>query len=124
VLVDVLPPLVHVGAGSGTAGTIRAALELLRAETDAPGLGTPFVTERPAHVLLVHLLRAHVAERGIAGGVWLTALADRQIGAALALMHGTPAHRWTVAGLAAKVGSDRAAARDPLSRPLPIPAYL
>ncbi|WP_055589128.1 AraC family transcriptional regulator [Peterkaempfera griseoplana] len=107
VLVDVLPPLVHLGAAAGTAGAVRAALELLRTETESPGWGTPFVTERLAHVLLVHLLRAHVAERGTAGGGWLTALADRQIGAALALMHETPAHRWTVAGLAAKVGMSR-----------------
>ncbi|WP_351227170.1 AraC family transcriptional regulator [Streptomyces sp. NPDC002133] len=107
VLVDVLPPLVHVGAGASTADAIRAALEMLRAETDAPGLGTPFVTERLAHVLLVHLLRAHVEERGAAGGVWLTALADRRIGAALAAMHDMPAHRWTVAELAAKAGMSR-----------------
>jgi AraC-like DNA-binding protein len=126
VLVDVLPPLVHVGAGSGAAGAIRAALELLRAETGAPGLGTPFVTERLSQVLLVHLLRAHVAQRGAAGGVWLTALADREIGAALALMHDTPAHRWTVAGLAAKVGMSRSqfAARFTESVGLPPLEYL
>ncbi|WP_392675688.1 AraC family transcriptional regulator [Streptomyces sp. LN785] len=106
-LVDVLPPLIHVGAGSGAAEGIRAALELLRAETDAPGPGTPFVTERLAHILLVHLLRAHVAEQGVAGGVWLTALTDPQVGAALALMHDMPAHGWTVAELAAKVGMSR-----------------
>ncbi|KOV76250.1 MULTISPECIES: AraC family transcriptional regulator [Streptomyces] len=107
VLVDVLPPLVHVPAGSGAARSIRAALELLRAETDAPGLGTPFVTERLSQMLLVHLLRAHVAERGAEGGVWLTALGDRQISAALTLMHDMPARHWTVGELAAKAGMSR-----------------
>jgi AraC-like DNA-binding protein len=107
VLLDVLPPLIHAGAGSATATAVRAALELLRAETDEPALGTPFVTERLAHVLLVHLLRAHVAEHGAEGGAWLTALADRHIGAALALMHDMPAHPWTVAELAAKSGMSR-----------------
>ncbi|WP_406177319.1 AraC family transcriptional regulator [Streptomyces sp. NBC_00996] len=107
VLLDVLPPLIHVGGSSGVADAVRGALEMLRAETDAPGLGTPFVTERLAHVLLVHVLRAHVADRGAAEGAWLTALADRQVGAALALLHDMPAHRWTVAELAAKVGMSR-----------------
>ncbi|MFE0257989.1 AraC family transcriptional regulator [Streptomyces sp. NPDC059010] len=107
VLVDVLPPLVHVPAGSGAARSIRAALELLRAETDAPGPGSPFVTERLSQILLVHLLRAHVADQGAKGGVWLTALRDRQMSAALTLMHDMPAHRWTVGELAAKTGMSR-----------------
>lgn len=107
VLVDVLPPLIHVPAGSGAARSIRASLELLRTETEVPGLGTRFVTERLAHILLVHLLRAHVTAEGAAGGVWLTALGDRQIGAALTLMHDMPAHRWTVGELAARTGMSR-----------------
>ncbi|WP_431964536.1 AraC family transcriptional regulator [Actinacidiphila sp. bgisy160] len=121
VLLDVLPPLIHVGAGSTAAEGIRAALELLRAETSEPALGTPFVTERLAHVLLVHLLRAHVAEHGPEGGAWLTALADRHIGAALSLMHDRPAHPWTVAELAGRSGMSRSRFADRFTRTVGVP---
>jgi AraC-like DNA-binding protein len=40
---------------------------------------------------------------------WYRALVDPGIGAALRLMHGDPAHRWTVGELAAEVGMSRAA---------------
>ncbi|MDX2645225.1 AraC family transcriptional regulator [Streptomyces sp. PA03-1a] len=121
VLLDVLPPLIHVGAGSTAAEGIRAALELLRVETGEPALGTPFVTERLAHVLLVHLLRAHVAEHGPEGGAWLTALADRHVGAALGLMHDRPAHPWTVAELAGKSGMSRSRFADRFTRTVGVP---
>lgn len=121
VLLDVLPPLIHVGAGSAAAESVGAALELLRAETCEPALGTPFVTERLAHVLLVHLLRAHIAEHGPEGGAWLTALADRHIGAALGLMHDRPAYPWTVAELAARSGLSRSRFADRFTRTVGVP---
>ncbi|MEU1542020.1 AraC family transcriptional regulator [Actinacidiphila glaucinigra] len=106
-LLDVLPPVVHVAAGSAEAGGIRSALDLLRAETEQPALGTPFVTERLAHILLMHLLRAHAMRGEDQDIAWLTALADRHVGAALQLMHDMPAYPWSVAELATKAGLSR-----------------
>jgi Cupin len=107
VLLDVLPALVHVPAMSRPAEPIRSSLRQLGAETASPGLGSRLVTERLAHVILVQVLRAHVAADGPTGGAWLTAMADPQIGSALALIHESPARRWTVPELAAKVGLSR-----------------
>ena len=107
VLTDVLPPLVHVPADSPHAGAIRAALQMLGPETAAPGLASSVVTERLAHILLIQVLRAHIAAQGPRGGAWLTALADPQIGSALTLIHENPARDWTVADLAAKAGMSR-----------------
>lgn len=107
VLLDVLPELVHVPAASQPAEPIRSSLRQLAAETAAPGPGSQLITERLAHVVLVQVLRAHIAARGTEGGAWLTALADPQIGQALELLHNAPALRWTVAELAAKVGLSR-----------------
>lgn len=107
VLTDVLPPLVHVPADSPHAGAIRAALQMLGPETAAPGLASSVVTERLAHILLIQVLRAHIAAQGAQGGAWLTALADPQIGSALTVIHEDPAHDWTVADLAAKAGMSR-----------------
>jgi AraC-like DNA-binding protein len=107
VLLDVLPPLVHVPGGTEPAEAVLAALQLLRVEARSPTFGSDLVNERVAHIVFVQALRAHVAARQAPTGAWLTALADRRIGAALTLMHERPARRWTVARLAAEVGMSR-----------------
>ena len=58
-------------------------------------------------MLLVQVLRLHLAE-GTNGGVgWLFALADRQMSAAINAMHEEPARRWTLQALAARAGMSR-----------------
>jgi AraC-like DNA-binding protein len=107
VLLDVLPPLIHVPADSESADAVRAAMRLLRFEAESPTFGSDLVNERVAHIVFVQALRAHVAAQRAQGGAWLTALADRRIGAALTLMHQRPAHRWTVGELATEIGMSR-----------------
>ncbi|GAA5017688.1 AraC family transcriptional regulator [Streptomyces siamensis] len=107
VLLDVLPPLVHVPADTGEAGAIRSALDMLRQETANPGIGSALIVERLAHIVLVQVLRSYVAAQGSSGRAWLTALADPAVGTALSLIHEYPAHLWTVAELAAKSGMSR-----------------
>ncbi|MEV7995706.1 AraC family transcriptional regulator [Streptomyces sp. NPDC086077] len=107
VLLDVLPPLVHVDAESAVAPTVHNILEVLRSETATIGLGSQFVTERLAHVLLAQVLRSYISETDTEGGGWLTAFRDRRIGAALRAMHSLPEHRWSVAELATHAGLSR-----------------
>ncbi|MDO8211748.1 AraC family transcriptional regulator [Conexibacter sp. CPCC 206217] len=111
-LLDALPPLVVMRgddpAAPRAAAVVRAAVELLAAERAQPSLGSGLMQERLADVLFLQALRVVVAsgaspaQRG-----WLSALGDPQIGAALRLMHGEIARRWTVAELAAAVGMSR-----------------
>jgi len=108
VLLDVLPPIIHVAAGTAPADAMRGHLRSLEHETSTAEFGSTLVTERIAHIMLVQTLRAHVGQ-GRAGGAWLTALHDSRIGAALAAMHRRPLHPWTVAELAADVGMSRSA---------------
>jgi transcriptional regulator GlxA family with amidase domain len=57
----------------------------------------------------VHALRAVLADNpGLSPG-WLSALADRQIGAALTAIHDQSEHRWTVAELAHLAAMSRSA---------------
>jgi AraC-like DNA-binding protein len=115
VLVDVLPTLVRVSADCRASESIRSSLRQLASETANPRLGSHLVTERLAQVVLVQVLRAHIAAEegaessGNPGGAWLTALGDPQISRALELIHDSPALHWTVAELAAKVGLSRSA---------------
>lgn len=103
-LLGMLPPLAVVPSGPGT----RAALDLLATEVARDEPGQDAVLDRALDLLLVLALRAWCAGPDRAP-VWYQALADPAIGDALGLLHEDPAHRWTVAELAARVGMSRAA---------------
>lgn len=105
-LLPLLPPLVHIPAASESAAPLRAVLELLRLESEAARPGAPVVAAGLANIVLMQILRAHLAsERRIPG--WLGALADPRIGSALASMHGDIARQWKVDELASAVAMSR-----------------
>ncbi|MEV0819815.1 AraC family transcriptional regulator [Nonomuraea rubra] len=100
-LLDVLPPVIHVPGGTPEAATVRWALDLIDAELRERPLAATLVTEHLALVMLIHLLRLHLmtAGPGETSG-WLAGLADPIVAPALRAMHARPAHAWTVAELA------------------------
>ncbi|MFC4120523.1 AraC family transcriptional regulator [Nonomuraea zeae] len=104
-LLDLLPSLAVVPAGPRT----RAALDLLSAEAVHDEPGQDAVLARLLDLVLVIALRAWCTRPEATPPAWYRALADPAIGEALRLLHEDPAHRWTVASLAAKVGMSRAA---------------
>jgi AraC-like DNA-binding protein len=107
-LLNFLPPLVHVSANSPDAKPLSAALALFKAETDSVRPGATAMAASVANIVLVNVLRAHLAANPRSAG-WLGALSDPRIGAALRLMHAAIAHRWKVEELASKVGMSRTA---------------
>ncbi len=104
-LLNLLPPLVHVPAASSSAAPLRSLLELLRLETDTHGPGKSVAAASLANMVLVQILRAHVASAPTSG--WLGALADSKIGSAIHLMHSDIARPWKVEELAASVAMSR-----------------
>lgn len=104
-LLGLLPPLAVVPAGPRT----RAALDLLSAEAASDEPGQDAVLARLLDLVFVIALRAWCTRPEAATPAWYRALTEPAIGEALRLMHEDPAHRWTVAALAAKVGLSRAA---------------
>jgi AraC-like DNA-binding protein len=107
-LLNFLPPLVHIGADSPDARSLSAALELIRAETESVRPGAAAMAGSIANIVLVNILRAHLAASPRSAG-WLGALADPRIGAALRMVHEEIARRWKVEELASKVGMSRTA---------------
>ena len=105
-LLTLLPPLVHVPATSESAAPLRAVLELLRLETEAPRPGNSVAAVSLANMVLVQILRVHLAS-GIHTPGWLGALADPKIGAALGYMHADIARRWKIEELASAVAMSR-----------------
>ena len=98
-LLGVLPPIVHIRNESDKAA-LRWSMERLMQELREPQPGGFLMAQHLAHMMLVQALRLHVAD-GSKGGVgWLSALADKQMGAAISAMHDDPARRWTLQELA------------------------
>jgi AraC-like DNA-binding protein len=105
-LLSLLPPvLLHRGRDAAPQPTewVRATVRLLDAELSRQEEGGSAIAGRLCDVLFVQLLRAtEVPHRG-----FLAALADKQIGRALALIHDDPRTRWDAAVLAERVGMSR-----------------
>lgn len=99
-LLDFLPPLIHVPAGTPQAGTVRWALAQIGSELRHRSPGSRLVAEHLAVVMLIHVLRLHLARESGSGSGWPAGLADPVVAPALSAVHGRPAHPWTVAELA------------------------
>lgn len=106
-LLDALPPLIHIPASEPAAAILRGTLELLDAELRAAQMGASLMARRLGDVLLVQALRAFAARQGRDRVGWIGALADQKIGGALNLIHKDPGRRWTVDELASAIGMSR-----------------
>jgi AraC-like DNA-binding protein len=108
-LVDMLPAVLHFrGTTDGRpAGWLEPVLRIVALETDERALGADAVLARLSDVIVIQAIRAHLANLPLGGHGWLHALADAQLGAALALIHEHPEAPWTVEKLASEVGMSR-----------------
>ncbi len=108
-LVAALPSVIHIrGTESHDLVWLQAALNFMIHETKAARPGAEAVVNRLAEVLFVQMVRAYI-DRSKARPGMLAAIADKQIGAVLQLMHQAPQHPWALAILAQRVGMSRSA---------------
>ncbi|HEU5268161.1 MAG TPA: AraC family transcriptional regulator [Jatrophihabitans sp.] len=100
------PPVFVVRPEAAAANWVRASIDyaLQQSGDRAPSGQIP---TRVPEFLLVEVLRLHLATAPAAGHGWLGALADPVVGPAMALMHGAPAAKWTVAELAGRTAVSR-----------------
>ncbi|MFJ5831706.1 AraC family transcriptional regulator [Streptomyces sp. NPDC093089] len=99
-LLDRLPPVIHVPADTAHAETVRWALAAIDRELTDRRMAFGLVAEQLAVVMLVHVLRLHLAREPHAVTGWPAGLADPVTATALAALHRDPARAWTVAELA------------------------
>nr|WP_204342050.1 AraC family transcriptional regulator [Micromonospora terminaliae] len=100
-LLDGLPPVIHVAAGTPEAAAVRRAVEEIDTELQRNAAGARLVAEHLAIVMLVRILRLYLAgEAGRTSSGWLAGLTDPTVATVLRRMHARPAHPWTVAELA------------------------
>jgi AraC-like DNA-binding protein len=105
-LLGLLPAIVHLHKESDKA-LLRGSVERMREELREPQPGSVLVLRQLALMMLVQALRLHVASGANDAGGWLSALADRQLSAALGAMHADPGRRWTLQSLADVAGMSR-----------------
>ncbi|MET0795428.1 MAG: AraC family transcriptional regulator [Polyangiaceae bacterium] len=106
VLLANLPQLVVIRpADASNEPWIGATVQLILAESAAPGPASAFILQRLSDVLFVHALRS--LSRRPNGPSGLPALSDPVIYQALSLMHADFAAKWTVAEIARRVGLSR-----------------
>ena len=108
-LLSSLPSLVHVQANDPQASLLRWALERFTSELQQKRPGRSLMNEHLAHLMLVEVLRTHLATLDSTGICWFYGLADRNLSVALSAIHADPAHRWSVQELAQLATMSRSA---------------
>jgi AraC-like DNA-binding protein len=107
VLLDALPPLIHVRAAAVEAATLRWLLDQMIGELTAERHGASLAIDQLAQLMFVQILRAHLAGSGDLASGWLRALGDPRLAPAMQLMHGNPARSWKLGELAQAVAMSR-----------------
>jgi hypothetical protein len=102
-----LPPAFVVRLPDGTAGWVQASVEYALHEHEPSNTSTNPITTRLPELVLIEVLRTHLANAPAADHGWLAALHDPVLAPALALLHAEPERRWTVADLASRAAVSR-----------------
>ncbi|MEV8607957.1 AraC family transcriptional regulator [Amycolatopsis sp. NPDC051373] len=98
-LLDGLPPVIHLPGHAEGALTTQQMLTRIDRELRQDRLGSRIVAEQLALVMLIDLLRHHIRD-ATAGRGWIYGLAEPVTATALRAMHADPARHWTVQQLA------------------------
>ena len=93
----------NIASGRWLENSIRFSVD----EAGASRAGGEVVLAKLSEVLFVETLRAYIAQLPADQTGWLAGARDGEVGKALALMHRSPAHPWTIASLATEVGVSR-----------------
>ena len=108
-----LPPALVVRLPDGAASRWVQASITYALEHAVPSNATSTHTAmRLPELVLIEVLRAHLATAPAVDQGWLAALRDPILGPALSLLHESPEHRWSVAELASRVAVSRSSLDD------------
>jgi AraC-like DNA-binding protein len=103
-----LPPVFVVRLPEGPASSwVRASVAYALEATAPSNRSLAVLTTRLPELVLMEVLRVHLAAEPSSNRGWLAALRDPVLAPALALMHGSPEHRWVVGELAMRTAVSR-----------------
>jgi len=108
-LISALPAVIHIKGEDGRAVPwLETTLQYLASETASRLPGAETVIGHLTDIIFIQAVRAYITSAGECKKGLVRAMADPQIGQALALIHDAPQQSWTVASLALHVGMSRA----------------
>jgi AraC-like DNA-binding protein len=103
-----LPSVIKINARGEAAGEwLASSIRHLVGESGSERPGRAALLSKMADALFVEALRRYMEQLPPEANGWLAGARDPLVGAALALMHRRPSHRWTVPSLAGEVGASR-----------------
>lgn len=115
-LLKVLPTFLHFPGSAGRGGEdgkvvdwLETTLKLLSSEAATRSLGAESIITRLSDILFLQAVRAYAGAVSNQQPNWFAAIADPQIGEALAHLHRAPQTPWTVEQLAALASMSRSA---------------
>lgn len=107
-LIATLPRvLVARERGAASNGWLTHFIRLALAESNRPTMGGECVLARISELMFVEVVRRHVATLSAEETGWLAGLRDEHVGRAIGMLHGQPAHPWSLDELSRKVGLSR-----------------
>jgi AraC-like DNA-binding protein len=107
-LLDNLPPVIKTGRIDGSDSSwLGEFIRLARNETANKRAGAESVLAKLSELMFIEVVRRHLESLPTEKSGWLAGLRDPSVGKALSLMHGQPAHPWTIDELARDAGASR-----------------
>lgn len=104
----ILPPLIHLREQAlPIAGCLASTMQSLIVETLDRRPGWRLSARRMGELILVNILREHLARETAMGAGWLRGLGDPAIARAIMCMHREPQQDWSLASLAREAGMSR-----------------
>jgi AraC-like DNA-binding protein len=106
-LLNGLPPLIHVRGNTNEAEPISWLLKQLVVEMKGGRPGRAVVMAGLTHLLFVQALRAYLAHAPSGDEGWLKGFGDHRLAIVLSTIHGEPSRNWGLEELARKAGMSR-----------------
>ena len=103
----VFPPVFVVRPDGPAAEFVRANVAYALEQADTSPLGPDGIPTRLPELLLIEVLRLHLATAPAVDHGWLAALHDPVLNPALAALHAAPERKWTVSDLAREAAVSR-----------------
>lgn len=106
-LLDELPPIIHISGSSEDAAGLQWLVRELVGEMRNPRAGMTLSTADLAQLMFVRVLRVYLEAGGTVRAGWLRGLGDVRIAPALQMMHSEPSRPWHLTDLARATGMSR-----------------
>jgi AraC-like DNA-binding protein len=113
-LLDCLPRFMRVSrdASPGSHSLLDQFIRFATAETGNKRAGSQSILNRLSELMFVEVIRMYMEQLASNNTGWLAGLRDPLVGRVLTLLHGRPAHAWTLEELASEAAASRSALAD------------